>query len=312
MSENDLAMIETELAVKLPAGFRKFMLAHGEELKKAAKTLEMEVVLEAKPRAIIKINKMLRKYGIEVGDDATPAPWPLEYLALSDNGAGDHLCLKLDEKSGAIYEFNGEEGRFIPCFTSLDVYRADLDKRLEKYRKSPKGKSDQKLIRRVPAMVLNHNSLDISFPKLTPPVTPQMIAKEGIDTQRLQSEFARLLSGITGIAPQKWTFKIGRGESPISVRVIGHAKSKSTRPFQEVRFLIFQGALDLVVQSQPPTRELDESAIDWDTFDSGLTGIIETLLKTGAQLTRGQVSVSKPTVYGYITFKCQYGMNTRA
>ena len=47
------------------------------------------MVLETRPAAIVKLNRSLRENGIETGDDARPAPWPLRYLALSDNGTGD-------------------------------------------------------------------------------------------------------------------------------------------------------------------------------------------------------------------------------
>src|SRR5687767_8428095 len=122
MTKSDLARIESDLGVKLPVAVRNFMLAHGDELAKARRTLAGEVVFETSPAAIVKLNKSLRKRGIEVGDDATPAPWPTHYLALSDNGAGDHECIRLDEKSGAVHEFNGEEGRFTRKYASLDAY----------------------------------------------------------------------------------------------------------------------------------------------------------------------------------------------
>src|SRR5688572_25159912 len=109
MTEADLARVESQLGVKLPAPFRRFMLDHGEELDRARKLLRDEVVWETDPKRIVTLNQVLRKYGYETGDDATPTAWPTEYVALSDNGSGDHDCLRTGDKSAApVYGFDGE------------------------------------------------------------------------------------------------------------------------------------------------------------------------------------------------------------
>ena len=98
MTKQDLAQIESELGIKLPAAVRSFMLDHARRAGQGPSARSStRSSSRPSPKAIVKLNKQLRKYGIEVGDDATPAPWPAEYLALSDNGAGDHECIKLDE-----------------------------------------------------------------------------------------------------------------------------------------------------------------------------------------------------------------------
>jgi hypothetical protein len=310
MTSADTSAIESALQLKLPARFKEFMVEHAAKLKRARSTLVGQVVLETSPAAIVKLNKQLRRDGIETGDadgEAKPAPWPAEYLALSDNGAGDHLCIRTTETSGALHEFDGEEGRFSRAFRSLDAYLADVNKRLAKLAASPKGKSDKALLKRAPALHADWSGLNVPIPDLEPPATLKRVKAFGVDVERLKSDYAALLEAVTGIPRSKWSIAARSSEQRL-VRLVHSTKAKPPRPYKFSGFQMPFGEMRLSLQLNDPKATLDASVIDWAAFHQAVAGLYSNVLRTPVGMPPGKMKVSKPTVYGYVGIEWTYAM----
>jgi hypothetical protein len=307
MTPKDTSAIEAALQLKLPARFKEFLREHAAELKKARSTLVGQVVLETRPAPIVKLNKQLRRYGIETGDDAKPKPWPAAYLALSDNGAGDHLCIKVTEASGALHEFNGEEGRFSRAFKSLDAYLADLRKRVAKTANSPKGKSDKALLNRAPALHADSSGLDVPILDMEAPASLKRVKALGVDVARLKSDYAALLEAVTAIPRKKWTIAARSGEHRL-IRLAHATKTKSLRPFKMSGFQSVFGDTSLSIQLNDPKSTFDASVIDWETFHQAIAGLYSNVLRTPVLMPPGKMKVGKPTVYGYVGIQWTYTM----
>lgn len=305
MTPKDLSQIESALDVNLPEKVRRFLLDHADELNAARKTLDDEVVLETRPAAIVKLNRSLRKHGIE---DARPTPWPTEYLALSDNGAGDHDCVKLTEKTGAIHEFNGEEGRFSRKFPSPGAYLAGLRKRLAKFQKSAKGKSDPKLLKRSPGLFADGKYFSVAVSDVAPPVTAAELRAAGVDTDRLLAEYAALLEAVTAVPRRSWAISLRKGEYPNQVRLAYSTTARQTKPFAFGGFQIVDGHMKLSVQAADPKSTLDVSMVEWPAFNQALGNLFATVMRTPVRVAPRKVSVSKPTVYGWASFTYAYAM----
>jgi hypothetical protein len=304
MTPSDLSAIESELQIKLTEVFRSFMLKHGEEIRQAGKTLRYDDVLMTNPKQVVELNLNVRRFGIETGPDATPAPWPLEYLALNDNGAGDHECIKLDDDTGAVYLFNGEEGTFRRKFKSLDDYLGKLDKRVKKFEKSGPGKSDPKLLDAMRLFAGEH-AFAVVIESIKKPATLKGLLATGIDPERLKSGLAKMLEIITGIAAGDWRMAIGEGDYPVQLKVSYSTDAKPAGPLAFSHIQMITGDLMVVFHARDSKATPPNPPIDWLAFEDALRALHETVIGKPVRLTLGKMS-GEFSEYGYGTYKCKY------
>jgi SMI1 / KNR4 family (SUKH-1) len=115
MTEADVARIESELGVTLPAHYREFVLAYPRSLRDARFEYNQEPAsasfLFEDPQLVIDYNKGMREPGLLVTDSET-APWPGEYLIIGTDVGGNCWCVKLTGRSKAVWLFEHEEGVF--------------------------------------------------------------------------------------------------------------------------------------------------------------------------------------------------------
>jgi hypothetical protein len=304
MTESDLLAIESGLQIELPEEFRSFMLKHGSEIRQAEQKLRYDDVLMTNPKKVVELNLKLRRYGIETGPDATPAPWPLEYLALNDNGAGDHECIKLNDAKGAVYLFNGEEGRFIRKYKSLDDYLGKLGKRVKKFEKSGPGKSDPKLL---DALLLfsGNQSFAVVIERVEKPASPEGLVAAGIDSEQLKSKLAKLLEIITGIAAGSWRMTIGAGEYPPQLEVAYSTNANPAGPLALSSIQMMDGEFMIGFKAHDPKASPPNPPVDWLAFENALCALHETVIGKSVRLTLGNMS-GEFNEHGYGNYKGKY------
>ncbi len=304
MREPDFAVIESELQLKLPEVFRRFMLQHGGEIRSAEEVLRYDVVLKTDTKAVVELNRELRRVGIETGPDATPAPWPVEYLALSDNGAGDYECIKLNETTGAIYLFNGEEGRFQRKFKTLEDYRKDLAKRVAKFQKSGPGKSDPELLEAF-NLSSGPSAFNVVVHRIEPPATPAKLKAAGVDTEKLKSGLARILEVITGIKAERWRMGMEPGEYPVQVRFTYATEAKPVGPLEFSSIQMLLGELMIVFKAREGAAAPPDPPINWEAFEDALGTVHEVAIGKPVRLVLGRITGGF-SEYGYGTYECKY------
>jgi hypothetical protein len=272
-------------------------------------------VWETRPAAVVPLNRSLRRSGIVLGDDADPSPWPREYLALTDNGAGDHECVRLTNKSAPVYVFLSEASTFERLFPSPDSYLADLRQRVAKWQRIHKGKSDPVMLKHSPVLFHDGRGLRVPRPPMEPPFTAAKLREAGVDTRRFASEYAALLEAVTGVPRRSWRFRYRTLNQAVSLNHSTAARSK--KPFLFEGFEMVNGDLSLRVRStdpdtkfgnHKPAGKLDASLIDWPAFNAALVGLFGVVMRTPVRLKPDKVRVSKPTSYGYTLFKCKYAL----
>jgi hypothetical protein len=136
MTEADVARIESELGVRLPAHYRAFVLAYPQSLREARCGYPEEpasaTFLFDDPAAVIEANRRFRR------PDVLPIghgwdPWPDDYLIVGMDqpwrDVGDAYCVRLTGRSRSVWLFSDEEGgnfvRFSPSLA--DFERAVLE-----------------------------------------------------------------------------------------------------------------------------------------------------------------------------------------
>jgi hypothetical protein len=298
MTQSDLLAIESELQTKLPRVFRTFMLKHGEEIRQAEKTLRYEVVLKTDPKEVVELNLEVRRFGIET------EPWPLDYLALSDNGAGDYECIKLSDAAGAIYQLNGEGGGFRRKFKSLEDYLGKLEKRVQKFKKSGAGKSDPELLDALTLLSGEHAFLAV-MRRVKSPATLESLIAAGINPDRLKSGLAQMLQLITGIAADEWRMVIGAGDYPVQLKVSYSTDVKPLRPLALSSILMVDGELTVGFKARDPKVPPSNPPIDWLALENALCGLHETVILKPVRLTLRKI-FGEFNEYGYGSYKCEY------
>jgi hypothetical protein len=309
MTEADLAFVESELQVTLPEAFRQFMLQHGQELRRAENVLRYDVVLSTDAEAVVKLNREIREFGIEVGIHATPAPWPLEYLALNDNTGGDYECVKLSEATCPIYLFDHEEGRFHRKFKTLEDYRKNLAKRVAKFEKSGPGKSDPELLEAF-SLTSDDRAFHVGLRRVQPPVTPAKLKAAGVDTESLQSAFAGVLEVVTGIKAESWRMGMKPGKYPVQVQVTFATEAEPVGPLEPSYIQMLTGDLMVVFKLRDRASAPPDPPVDWRAFEDALCTVIEVAIGKPVRLVLGRVSGSFEE-YGNGCFKCKYQLTHR-
>ena len=303
MTAGDLREIESALGVTIPGEFRAFLLEHGDELDAARKTLADQVVLGTRPAAVIKLNRGLRKQGVVLGDDRDPSPWPLEYLALTDNGGGDYECVKLTEAGGAIHRFLSESSRFERLFPSPTAYLADLRERVAKHHKAIKARQSSTVLR-APQIVSNGQVARVEALDVESPVSAAALRAAGVDTGVLCSHFEKFLAAVTGIAPRSWTVRAVPKDRHVHLEYATAARSNKLFAFTS--FQVINARLGMQVMARDPARAMDVGWVDWPALDATLAGMCATVLRTPVRLQPGKPKATKPERSGYATYQCGY------
>jgi hypothetical protein len=303
MTDAHLAHLESKLQIKLPAAFRRFMLDHGEELARARKLLRDEVVWETDPKRIVKLNQDLRKYGYETGDDATPTPWPREYLALSDNGAGDHDCLRATDKSAPVFRFDGESGTFARQFKTPDDYLAKLRRRVTKAQKGSAGRGDPAL-RDALTLIGDTSAFSVIVPAAGQPATPATLRAAGVDVPGLKAGLATLLEVVTGVRRERWKIATGKGEYPTQMNAAYSTTAKPPKPLALSVLSMSEGDLFLSLHSSDDRMTVKKLPLDWRAFAQALGDLYAAVSGQPVQLTMGTPSGKFEDGFG--RFKCKY------
>jgi hypothetical protein len=136
MTEADVARIESELGVSLPAHYRAFVRAYPQSLREARCGHLQEPAsasfLFDDPAAVIETNRRFRR------PDLLPlgggmSPWPDDYLVVGMDqpwrDIGDAYCVRLTGRSRSVWLFSYEDGReFVRYCPSLaDFVRSVLE-----------------------------------------------------------------------------------------------------------------------------------------------------------------------------------------
>jgi hypothetical protein len=131
MTEADVARIESELGVDLPAHYRAFVLAYPQSLREARcgypEGPASASFLFDDPAAVIEANRRFRR------PDALPIghgwdPWPDDYLIIGMDqpwqDVGDAYCVRLTGRGRSVWAFHYEEGgnfvRFSPSLADFE------------------------------------------------------------------------------------------------------------------------------------------------------------------------------------------------
>jgi SMI1 / KNR4 family (SUKH-1) len=115
MTEVDVARIEAELGLVLPAHYREFVLAYPQSLHTAKFAYDEEPAsasfLFDDPQKVIDHNRRIREPGLLVTDNET-GPWPDDYLIIGEDCGGNCWCFKLRGRDKAVWSFDHEDGVF--------------------------------------------------------------------------------------------------------------------------------------------------------------------------------------------------------
>jgi SMI1 / KNR4 family (SUKH-1) len=118
MTERDVIRVEKKLGIQLPTHYRRFLLEHGRVIARAKKgSRHVPFFITAKD--FIDANLELRTNPCLRDTNGDGQPWPLKYLIVGTNGAGDDWCVDLTDESEIIWFFDSEAaGTFRPAVPS--------------------------------------------------------------------------------------------------------------------------------------------------------------------------------------------------
>lgn len=109
MTAKDLARVQKELGVELPASYRKFIINYPKALLKAervgTKETPADVELLNNADTLIKLNEMVHS---APGIDTIPT----EYFIVGHSGCGDYYAIDADDDDSSVYLWNHEIGDF--------------------------------------------------------------------------------------------------------------------------------------------------------------------------------------------------------
>lgn len=126
MTDGDLDRIELALALKLPAFYRRFMLAYPAWLP--AKQPEWSDVerweLTNDAERVIRFNQTVR--GAKPGEFFDDGPWPAQYFVIGSERGQNWFYLDLASGSEAVWMFHHEEGELRQEAAALAEFPAAL------------------------------------------------------------------------------------------------------------------------------------------------------------------------------------------
>lgn len=126
MSDADMDRIESALALKLPASYRRFMLDYPRWLP--AKQPDWSDVekweLADDPDRVIRFNQYVRGFG--PGEFFDDGPWPAHYFVIGSERDQNWYFLDLASGSDAVFLFHHEEGEIRREADSLAEFSAAL------------------------------------------------------------------------------------------------------------------------------------------------------------------------------------------
>jgi hypothetical protein len=150
MTEADVARIESELSVRLPAHYRAFVLAYPQSLREARwghlQEPAFATFLFDDPEAVIETNRRFRQPDLlPVGHGESP--WPDDYLIvgvpLPCHDVGDAYCVRLTGRSRSVWSFSYEEGgEFVRFSPSLADFERSVLELIELVNRGPTGHAE--------------------------------------------------------------------------------------------------------------------------------------------------------------------------
>lgn len=126
MTEADLDRIESTLSLRLPAAYRRFMLAYPAWLP--AQQPDWSDVeqweLANDPERVIHFNQYVRGFG--AGEFFDDGPWPPHYFVIGSEHDQNWYFLDLKSDSDGVFLFHHEEGEVRREAESLTEFPAAL------------------------------------------------------------------------------------------------------------------------------------------------------------------------------------------
>jgi hypothetical protein len=115
VTERDVARVEKQLGVQLPAHYRRFLRDHGTAVARARRR-GVFVPFFTAAKEIIDANKTLRANPSLRDTNRDTEPWPLKYLIVGTDGGGNDWCVDLTDEREVIWLFDSEaHGVFRPA-----------------------------------------------------------------------------------------------------------------------------------------------------------------------------------------------------
>ena len=142
MTEADLARVESELGVSLPAHYREFMLNYPADFLAASFGPEGEpgepadFLLPYEPETLIRVNREARQHLSLQHFSGSLIPWPEHYFVIGRDSGGDHWFIKLKAESGLsglVWRYYHEKEMSRVAALSLERYADNLRKLFEKF-----------------------------------------------------------------------------------------------------------------------------------------------------------------------------------
>ena len=136
MTDGDLKKIESQLAHPVPDVYRQFMIAHGEELRKAKEAMPRRAMIYRDAGDVIKNNRFAREHA----DDVFPigpkdTPFAESYFMIGDNGGGDYWFIKRESPESGVWFYECESHEVSKANKSLDDYLDEVRKAMRKQEK---------------------------------------------------------------------------------------------------------------------------------------------------------------------------------
>lgn len=109
MTERDIGRVEKALGVRLPAHYRRFLAGYGTAVARLKREGAF-VPLFTAAKDIIEANAALRADPARQPTNRDRDPWPLRYLVVGADGAGDYWCVDLTGRRETVWRFDSEAG----------------------------------------------------------------------------------------------------------------------------------------------------------------------------------------------------------
>jgi hypothetical protein len=126
----EIDYIELCLGSPLPPDYRRFLTHHAAELRSIKDQLPLKAVLWTDPDDIIRGNQYARQHAARMLVGRRGRPWPVNYVVVGTNGAGDYWFVHREESKPGLWFWRHESGEVVQHHRYLREYlealRAEL------------------------------------------------------------------------------------------------------------------------------------------------------------------------------------------
>jgi hypothetical protein len=285
VTTNDLARIDKELQVKLPKGYRDYVVAHADELKHLGSTnldLFSRSNLHLDPSVIISGSRQRWQPSV-----LAHFPHWKDHVVIGSL-EGSPCTVRAEDDSGVwtLYEDNGEEERL---FANLDELVQALAEQYEKMQEEPGFDWNASYPFEIKFDWKGWFLIKCSVRDV--PVNEAKLRSVGIDTDALRKQIASVVEAITGEpvrtpqspfqARQEWTgFEFGE---------VSGEGTKYAEFYITANPCINVMLWPKIAHARQPIPS--EAGIDWEAVRRGFSGLYEVLFRGGYRVRISQVFV---------------------